>query len=85
MPRIHELINFIWANGSVDKSKGGDTTTRTEFETAGSGKDRVYGFGPWELLFLTGKPACTIRMNRRAPFPQRHTHRVTTGPVIGSM
>ena len=32
---------YHWANenGSVDKNKGGDTTTRTEIETAGSGKD----------------------------------------------
>ena len=26
--------------------KGGDTTTRTEIETAGSGKDLGSGFGP---------------------------------------
>ena len=32
--------SFNWANGSVGKNKGGDTTTRTEIETAGSGKFR---------------------------------------------
>eukprot|EP00964_Phaeocystis_antarctica_P140983 scaffold105946_cov47-Phaeocystis_antarctica.AAC.1 len=36
-----------WANGSVGKKKGGDTTTRTEIETAGSGKD--LGFWLWPL------------------------------------
>ena len=44
-------LNVIWANGSVGKKKGGDTTTRTEIETAGLrdlGKIWVSGFGPWE-------------------------------------
>ena len=30
---------FYWANDCVSKNKGDDTTTRTEIETAGSGKD----------------------------------------------
>ena len=34
-------------NGSVGKKTGGDTTTRTEIETAGSGKD--LGFWLWPL------------------------------------
>ena len=38
----------LWANSSVGKKKGGDTTTRTEMETAGSGKDLGFGFGPSE-------------------------------------
>ena len=33
---------------SVGKKKGGDTTTRTEIETAGSGKD--LGFWLWPLV-----------------------------------
>eukprot|EP00964_Phaeocystis_antarctica_P019112 scaffold10546_cov59-Phaeocystis_antarctica.AAC.4 len=37
----------FWANNSVGKKKGGDTTTRTEIETAGSGKD--LGFWLWPL------------------------------------
>eukprot|EP00964_Phaeocystis_antarctica_P078593 scaffold48888_cov55-Phaeocystis_antarctica.AAC.4 len=37
----------IWANDSVGKNKGGDTTTRTGIETAGSGKD--LGFWLWPL------------------------------------
>ena len=44
---FYTLIQFFWANGSVDKNKGGDTTTRTEIETAGSGKD--LGFWLWPL------------------------------------
>ena len=41
---VAESRRFIifWANGSVGKNKGGDTTTRTGIETAGSGKDLVY-------------------------------------------
>ena len=39
---------FYWANDCVSKNKGDDTTTRTEIETAGSGKIWVSGFGPWE-------------------------------------
>ena len=35
---------LLWANGSVGKKTGGDTTTRTEIETAGSGKDLGFGF-----------------------------------------
>ena len=38
----------VWANGSVGKKKGGDTTTRTEIETAGSGKDLGFWLWPWE-------------------------------------
>ena len=30
------------------RMKAGDTTTRTDIETAGSGKIWVSGFGPWE-------------------------------------
>ena len=37
-----QLAKCFWANGSVGKNKGGDTTTRTEIETAGSGKDLVF-------------------------------------------
>ena len=42
------VYGYFWANGSVGKNKGGDTTTRTEIETAGSGKDLGFGFGPSE-------------------------------------
>eukprot|EP00964_Phaeocystis_antarctica_P029746 scaffold16776_cov71-Phaeocystis_antarctica.AAC.3 len=45
-PTFH-LYTHFWANGSVCKNKGGDTTTRTEIETAGSGKD--LGFWLWPL------------------------------------
>tara|TARA_B100000780_G_scaffold214969_1_gene154406 strand:+ start:81 stop:341 length:261 start_codon:yes stop_codon:yes gene_type:complete len=46
-------FSLIWANGSVGKNKGGDTTTINEewnFETAGSGKDLGFwlSFGPSE-------------------------------------
>ena len=33
------VYGYFWANGSVGKNKGDGTTTRTEIETAGSGKD----------------------------------------------
>ena len=35
---------LYWANGSVGKNKGGDTTTRTEIETAGAGSGKDLGF-----------------------------------------
>ena len=41
----HDVLH--WANDSVDTNKGGDTTTRTGIETAGSGKD--LGFWLWPL------------------------------------
>eukprot|EP00964_Phaeocystis_antarctica_P124227 scaffold87907_cov60-Phaeocystis_antarctica.AAC.7 len=43
----HVRSRHFWANGSVGKNKGGDTTTRTGIETAGSGKD--LGFWLWPL------------------------------------
>eukprot|EP00964_Phaeocystis_antarctica_P077235 scaffold47896_cov65-Phaeocystis_antarctica.AAC.2 len=46
LPKICRTL--FWANSSVGKKKGGDTTTRTEIETAGSGKDLGFGFGPSE-------------------------------------
>ena len=47
---------FYWANDSVGKNEGADTTTRTEIETAGSGKIWVSGFGPWEPAAASAAP-----------------------------
>ena len=54
------------------KSKGGDTTTRTEFETAGSWKDLgLYGFGLWEpgaasrtFILIGGSQLVKFRIKR---------------------
>ena len=43
--------------------KGGDTTTRTGIETAGSGKDLGFGFGPSEPAAASS----TLRYLRAAP------------------
>ena len=53
LPEVVELLHshnvLHWANDCVNKNKGGDTTTRTGVETAGSGKD--LGFWLWPLSF----------------------------------
>ena len=58
----------FWANDSVGKNKGGDTTTRTEIETAGSGKD--LGFWIWPLEAGRCKQHLTLAKGRtRHPQP----------------
>eukprot|EP00964_Phaeocystis_antarctica_P075588 scaffold46658_cov48-Phaeocystis_antarctica.AAC.1 len=47
IPNPNPNPNQLWANDSVGKNKGGDTTTRTGIESAGSGKD--LGFWLWPL------------------------------------
>ena len=52
----HYVWVLDWANTSVGKNKGGETTTRTEIETEGSGKD--LGFWLWVGVENSLEPRC---------------------------
>eukprot|EP00964_Phaeocystis_antarctica_P023264 scaffold13020_cov54-Phaeocystis_antarctica.AAC.2 len=60
VPLLQCDTSVFWANDSVGKNKGGDTTTRTGIETAGSLKDLGFwlwpSFGPWEPAAANAAP-----------------------------
>ena len=64
----------VWANGRVGKNKGGDTTTRTEIEIAGSGKD--LGFWLWPLGAGRCKQHLTLAQGRTRHPPSLFSHTV---------